>query len=244
MYSWTFDPFLESNWSSFSLVRGRVVGESSNTIQYDSPKFGGFAFTGQYSLSNASNWNGNGTTTQGRSGGLKVTYSSALFELLGIYDEKRNPQNGKLDDVYNYSRGYTAAINVFLGAFKASAGYQQFHADSAPAANDGVTTLGQAWGGVTWQATASASLIGAVYHVNANSTGGNATIYTVGGKYNLSKRTSLDTQIAMVRNSKSANFGLEANPAGPGGPSTSGLNDNPAYGHSQVGMYVGMQHAF
>jgi predicted porin len=244
MYSWTFDPFYESNWSSFSLVRGRVIGEASNTIQYDSPKFGGFNVTGQYSLSNASNWNGNGTTSQGRSGGLMITYTAPLFQLLGIYDEKRDPQNGKLDDVYNYSRGYTGAVNVFLGQLKISAGYQQFHADASPAANRGVTTLGQAWGGLTWHANGFTSLVAAVYHVNANSGGGNATIYTIGGQYNLSKRTFIDTQIAMVHNSSTANFGIEANPAGPGGQTGANVNDNPGYGHSQVGIYAGMQHAF
>lgn len=244
MYSWTFDPFYESNWSSFSLVRGRVVGEASNTIQYDSPKIGGFTLTGQYSLSNASNWNGNGTTSQGRSGGLMVTYTAPLFQLLGIYDEKRDPENGKFDDVYNYSRGYTGAVNVFLGQFKVSAGYQQFHADAGPAIDNGVTVLGQAWGGVTWRPTASTSLSAAAYHVNANSGGGNATIYTIGGQHNLSKRTFLDMQVAIVRNSSAANFGIEANPAGPGGQSASGVNDNPESGHGQVGVYVGMQHAF
>jgi len=38
----------------------------------------------------------------------------------------------------------------------------------------------QEWGGVTWQATPAAALIAAVYHVNANNGGGNATIYTIG----------------------------------------------------------------
>ena len=71
------------------------------------------------------------------------------------------------------------------------------------------TTLDHEWGGVTWQATPAAALIAAVYHVNANNGAGNATIYTIGGSYNLSKRTLLDIQVATARNSKTANFGLE-----------------------------------
>lgn len=245
MYSWTFDPFYEGNWSSFSLVRGRVIGEESNSIQYNSPELGGFALSAQYSLSNASNWNGNGTTSQGRAGGLELTYTTAMFQFLALYDEKRDPLNGKFDDVYSYSRGYTGAMNFFIGQFKISGGYQQFHADAAPAVDRGVTTLGQAWGGVTWQATAATSLIAAAYHVNANSGGGNATIYSIGGLYNLSKRTFVDIQVATVHNSSTANFGLEANAAGPGGTNASGVvNDNPAYGHGQTGLYVSMQHKF
>ncbi|KVE39509.1 porin [Burkholderia sp. TSV86] len=242
---WDFDPFGQSAWSTASLVRGRNWNKTSNNISYQSPKFYGFDVYGQYSLSNATNWNGNGTTGQGRSAGLQLTYTNSLFQVRGIYDEARNPANGKLDDVFNYSREYFAGVNVFLGQFKLQAAYQASHADGAPPANQGITGTQQVWGGVTWQATPAAALIAAVYHVNANHGGGNANIYTLGGTYNLSKRTLLDFQVATVRNSKNANFGLEANNAGPGGPiQGGGYNDNPLPGHSQTGFYAGIQHLF
>jgi predicted porin len=242
--SWDFDPFGQSAWSSFSLVRGRNVPVANNSIEYDSPRWFGFDASGQYSLSNATNWNGNGSTGQGRADALQLTYTGALFQVRGIYDEIRDPANGKLDDVFQYSRGYFGGLNVFLGSFKLSAVYQTFHADSAPVANRGITILRQAWGGVTWQVTPAASVSAAAYHVNANNGGGNATIYTLGGAYNLSKRTLLDMQVATIHNSSTANFGLSSNPAGPGGVSAVGENDNPGYGHSQTGVYVGMQHSF
>lgn len=134
----------------------------------------------------------------------------------------------------------TAGLNVFLGQFKLQAAYQTSHANGAPAANNGSTSTQRVWGGATWQATAAAALTGAVYHVNANHGGGNANIYTIGGTYNISKRTLLDMQIATVRNSKNANFGLESNAAGAGG----GYNDNPTPGHSQTGVYADIQHLF
>ncbi|CAH2795105.1 MAG: Outer membrane porin OmpC [uncultured Caballeronia sp.] len=37
------------------------------------------------------------------------------------------------------------------------------------------TTLDHEWGGVTWQATPTAALIAAAYHVNGNNGAGNAT---------------------------------------------------------------------
>jgi predicted porin len=92
---------------------------------------------------------------------------------------------------------------------------------------------------VTWQATPAAALIAAVYHVNGNYGSGNATIYTFGGSYNLSKRTLLDFQIATTQNSKTANFGLNAN-----NPGTAVATDNPLPGHSQTGIYAGIQHSF
>ena len=247
---WDFDPFGQSNWSSASLVRGRNWPQSSNNIAYQSPKLYGFDMYGQYALSNATSWNGNGSTPQGREAGLQLTYTSSLFQVRGLYDEIRNNKNGQFTDPFNFSREYTAAANVFLGQFKVQAAYQAIRTSgAASAAGASPTSLDHEWGGVTWQATPAAALIAAVYHVNANKGGGNATIYTIGGSYNLSKRTLLDLQVATVRNSKTANFGLDANGAGNGGNITASdgtvsYNENPLHGKSQTGVYAGIQHSF
>jgi predicted porin len=251
---WDFDPFGQSNWSSASLVRGRNWPQSSNNVAYQSPKIAGFDFYGQYALSNATNWNGNGSTAQGREAGAQVTYTSSLFQVRGLYEEIRNPANGGLygaaadpvntanvsNGVFAASREYSALLNVFLGQFKIQAAYEAIRSSGATNVVPGQpTTLDHEWGGITWQATPAAALIAAVYHVNANNGGGNATIYTVGGSYNLSKRTLLDLQVATTQNSKTANFGLNANNAG-----TSVATDNPLPGHSQTGVYAGIQHSF
>ncbi|WP_323123079.1 porin [Burkholderia alba] len=238
---WDFDPFGQSSWSTASLVRGRNWNKTSNNISYQSPKYYGLDFYGQFSLSNSTSFNGNTTAGQpGRAAGGQVTYTNSLIQVRGIYDETRD-SNGKFSDVFNYSREYFAGVNVFLGQFKLQAAYQASHADGTggPAVNNGITTTQQVWGGVTWQATPAAALIAAVYHVNANNGGGNANIYTVGGSYNLSKRTLLDLQVATVRNSKTANFGLNANGAG-----TDVSTGNPKFGGSQTGVYAGIQHLF
>jgi predicted porin len=252
---WDFDPFGQSNWSSASLVRGRNWPQSSNNISYQSPKVAGFDFYGQYALSNATSWNGNGTTPQGREAGAQVTYTNALFQVRGLYDEIRNPANGALygpaaatpanaanisTGVFAASREYSALVNVFLGQFKIQGAYQAVRSAGATGVLPGQpTTLDHEWGGVTWQATPAAALIAAVYHVNGNNGAGNATIYTIGGSYNLSKRTLLDIQLATARNSKNANFGLNADNAG-----TSTATDNPLPGHQQSGVYAGIQHSF
>ncbi|HXZ08716.1 MAG TPA: porin [Paraburkholderia sp.] len=251
---WDFDPFGQSDWSSASLVRGRNWPQSSNNFAYQSPKIYGFDFYGQYALSNATSWNGNGTTPQGREAGAQITYTSSLFQIRGLYDEIRNPANGGLygaavdpinsanadGGVFAASREYSALVNVFLGQFKIQAAYQAIRSSGATGVLPGQpTTLDHEWGGVTWQATPAAALIAAVYHVNANNGGGNATIYTVGGSYNLSKRTLLDLQVATTQNSKAANFGLNAN-----NPGLATATDNPLPGHAQTGVYAGIQHSF
>jgi len=253
---WDFDPFGQSNWSSASLVRGRNWPQSSNNFAYQSPKIAGFDFYGQYALSNATSWNGNGSTPQGREAGAQVTYTNSLFQIRGLYDEIRNPTNGTLwggavanngintantgNGVFSASREYSALVNVFLGQFKVQAAYQAVRSAGATGVAYGQpTTLNHEWGGVTWQATPAAALIAAVYHVNGNNGAGNATIYTVGGSYNLSKRTLLDLQAATVHNSRAANFGLNANNAG-----YAAATDNPLQGRAQTGVYAGIQHSF
>jgi predicted porin len=244
---WDFDPFGQSAWSSASLVRGRNWPQSSNNISYQSPKFAGFDFHGQYALSNASNWNGDGSTPQGREAGASITYTAPLFQVRGLYDEIRNQNNGTLggsyadsNGAYDYSREYTAMVNVFLGQFKVQGGYQAIRTSGMTGTLKGLpTALDHEWGGVTWQATPAAALIAAVYHVNGNNGAGNATLYSIGGSYNLSKRTLFDLQFATVRNSKTANYGLNANGVGVGAST-----DNPYPGHSQTGVYAGIQHSF
>jgi predicted porin len=251
---WDFDPFGQSNWSSASLVRGRNWPQSSNNFAYQSPKIAGFDFYGQYALSNATSWNGNGSTPQGREAGAQVTYTNSLFQIRGMYDEIRNPTNGSLygpqvgtintanadGGVFAASREYSAMFNVFLGQFKIQGAYQAVRSAGATGVLPGQpTTLDHEWGGVTWQATPAAALIAAVYHVNGNNGAGNATIYTVGGSYNLSKRTLLDLQMATTRNSRAANFGLNAN-----NPGLSTATDNPLPGRAQSGVYAGIQHSF
>jgi len=255
---WDFDPFGQSNWSSASMVRGRNWPQSSNNISYQSPNWMGFDVYGQYALSNATGWNGDGSTSQGREAGLQLTYTSSLFQIRGLYDEIRNPNNGTLGGTYNaidgstkvgqattngvfaYSRDYMAMFNIFLGSFKVQGGYEAIRSAGMTGQLVGQpTTLDHEWGGVTWQMTPAAALIAAIYHVNANNGGGNATLYTIGGSYNLSKRTLLDIQAGTVQNSKAANFGLNANNFG-----TGASTGNPLPGHSQVGVYAGIQHSF
>ncbi|WP_028226132.1 porin [Paraburkholderia ferrariae] len=252
---WDFDPFGQSNWSSASLVRGRNWPQSSNNVSYQSPKWYGFDLYGQYSLSNATSWNGNGTTSQGREDGLQLTYTSSLFQVRGLYDEIRNPANGTLggaydptginsgntgQGVYAFGRDYMAMVNVFLGQFKVQGGFEALRTSGMNGQLIGQpTALDHEWGGVTWQATPAAALIAAVYHVNGNNGAGNATLYTIGGSYNISKRTLFDLQVATVQNSKTANYGLNANNYG-----TSAATGNPLVGHSQTGVYAGIQHSF
>jgi len=241
---WDFDPLGQSNWSSASLVGGRNWPGSINDVSYQTPTFGGFNAYGVYSLGNQTSFN-NGTTavnattgqlvtvTPGRSDGLAATYTSTVFQVRAIYDEIRDG-NGKFSDVYAYSREYFGGVNVFLGPFKLQAAYEGSH---APQALIGApTTTNLEWGGVTYTFNPAVAVTAAAYHVNANNGGGSATMYTLAGTYNFSKRTLLALEAASVRNSANGAFGLNANEPGTG--------DAPLAGHSQSGVFLDLQHAF
>jgi predicted porin len=227
-----FDPFRLGNRAAAVLMRGRSWNKSSNNISYQTPKWNGLEFYGQYSLSNATNWNGDGSTSQGRQAGAMVTYSASLFQVRAIYDEIRNPANGRLDDLFQYSREYVVATNVFLGPVKLQAAYQTAHAsptDGSP------TALQHEWLGITWRPTPFVAFTAAGYHVNVNHGDGTANFYALGAAYFLSKRTQLDLQISTVRNSEGANFDIQDDLL---------KNSTNVRGHAQTSTYVSINHTF
>jgi len=233
---WDFDPLGQSNWSSASLVGGRNWPGSQNDVSFQTPTWGGFNMYGVYSLSNSTNFNGNTTAgaQNGRRDGLAATYTTTLFQVRGIYDEIRSSTGG-FTDVYASSREYFAGVNVFLGPFKLQAAYQGSHAPEALATAPSTTNL--EWAGVTYTLNPAVALTTAAYHVNANNNGGGATMYTVAGTYNLSKRTLLAVEAASVHNNgANSAFGLNANEPGTG--------DAPLPGHSQSGVFMDIQHSF
>jgi len=232
---WDFDPMGQSNWSSASLVGGRNWPGSQNDITYESATIGGFRAYGVYSLSNSTDFNGNTTVgaQNGRRAGLSLTYTQSLFQVRGIYDEIRSSTGG-FTDVYASSREFFGGVNVFLGPIKLQAAYQ---GSRAPQALTGApSSTDQEWGGITYTVTPAVNLIAAAYHVNANRSGGNATMYTIASSYAFSKRTIVVMQAASVHNSSRGSFGLNANEPGTG--------DAPLMGHSQSGVFLDVQHAF
>jgi predicted porin len=96
--------------------------------------------------------------------------------------------------------------------------------------------------------TAAFAVTGAVYHANANRGNGNATLYTLGANYFLSKRTLLYTELGYVRNSSTSNLGLDSGLYGANtnnDPTSDGAsNTNPNYGKSQFGVITGIATQF
>lgn len=276
--SFDVDPQLMQAYAISTLVRGRNWSQAGNGLEYTSATFGGLTVKGQYDLTNSYTWNAGvpgsapgqlGTSSglgsaQGRSDGIKAQYNGGNFELQAIYDEIRDP-NGQFSNVYLASRSALAGGNVTFGPVKVYAGYQHL---SAPDASDAgyfgtstpttlaggaslPTAVDHEWLGAAWQVSPVVSLTAAVYHANANNGNGNATMYTVAGQYNLSKRTFLYSEFGYIHNSSTSNIGVGNGYSDPYGAnanndpaSVDNTNTNPNYGQRQLGVFAGIMTQF
>lgn len=272
--SWDIDPQLMEAYSISELVRGRNYSQAGNGVEYTSPSLGGLTLKGQYAFTNNPNgWNSAASSSgisgsgpnqlggaQGRTDGVKAMYVGGSFEALAIYDETRDP-NGKFSNVYVASRSVLAGGYYVWGSLKATFGYQHLSAPDASSSSYGVTpgtlpagvtgvptAVDHEWIGLSYQATPFTAITTGVYHANANNGNGNATMFTLGGTYNLSKRTLLYTELAYIHNSSTSNVGLGNGYADPYGPNENqgGAAGNIAtnYGHSQFGAVAGIMTMF
>ncbi|KHK59075.1 porin [Burkholderia sp. A9] len=272
--SYDLDPQLFQQFAVSTLVRGRNWSQAGNGLEYTSPSLGGLTVKGQYSLTNnPGGWNsapsssgisGSGPNqlggAQGRADGVKAMYNAGNLELLAIYDETRDP-NGKFSNVYVSSRSIMAGGTYAWGPLKAYVGYQHLSAPDASPGSYGVTAgalpsgvsgvptaVDHEWVGVSYLVNPFINLTSGVYHANANKGNGNATMYTLGGTYSLSKRTFLYSEFAYLHNSSTSNLGLGNGFLDPYGPNArqggAAGNVAPNYGHSQFGAIAGIMTLF
>ncbi|WP_250476089.1 porin [Caballeronia sp. GAFFF1] len=274
-YAGILDPQQTQKYSFGTLVRGRMFPQAANGFEYLSPSFGGFTVQGQYNLTNSTTWNaGNpgsapsqlGTTTglgssQGRDDGIKLEYAAHNLDVQAIYDEIRDG-NGKFSNVYLASRSIFTGGSYVWGPVTVYVGYQHLSAPDAsnagfygtanasalPAGVSLPTKVDHEWAGARWAVTPATFLTGAVYHANANNGNGNATLYTLSGAYQLSKRTRVYTELGYLHNSATSNLGLNGGLYG-ANTNDDPINGNPAstnpnYGHSQFGAFAGIATQF
>lgn len=257
--SWPVDPQMMQRYSIETLVRARNWASASNGFEYQTPSWGGFTLKGQYDLTNNTNWSSASSATgQGRSDGLEMRYQFANGGARVIYDEVRGA-NGSFDDVYAHSRSLLAAGSYAIGPVRMYAGYQHLSAPSAtdasvgqapgaqPAGVSAPTRVDHEWLGAAWSVTAAAGITAAIYHANANHGNGSATLYTLGGTYDLSKRTFLYAELGYLHNSATSNIGLSDGPYGSNNydsATNTASNGNPDYGHGQAGAFMGIMTSF
>ncbi|WP_230414160.1 porin [Collimonas silvisoli] len=243
---WDADPMFEATYSAASLIRGRSVPITSNNVDWQSSKFGGFDVYAQMALGNQANgFNRGAAGSYGRSEGVQLTYRNDGIMLRAMYDTLRD-SNGQLSNVFLYSNELFAGAAVTYRSLTMMAGYNHLNAPDTPAGL--AKTADHVWVGAKYQLSPQFLLDGAIYRVKVGSgngdathdASGHATLLAVGGMYNLSKRTFLYGTVAHVMNGENSNFGVAGN-----NPGANNNNfDNPAVGRNQSGVYLGMVTSF
>ncbi len=274
-YSGDVDPQQTKKYAIGTLVRGRIFSQAANGVEYLSPTLVGFTLQGQYDLTNSTKWN-SGTpgsapgqlgassglgSAQGRTDGIKLMYQNGGLFWQATYDEVRDP-NGQFSNVYLASRSILTGLTYAFGPVTAYVGFQHLSAPDAsnagyfgtaaastlPAGASLPTAVNHEWIGATWQTSPALAITGAVYHANANHGNGNATLYTLGANYSLSKRTLLYTELGYVRNSSTSNLGLDSGIYGANANNDpvngNASSPNPNYGKSQFGVIAGVAMKF
>ncbi|EJN07716.1 porin [Herbaspirillum sp. YR522] len=231
---WFLDPTGQQWIGTASLVKGRNWPGAANIIEYQTPDLGGFTATLQTSLGEQA-----GSIKNGRKDGISLAYINNGLELRAIYDVTRDangrygtvPTTNAADTIFTNSKELILGGTYKIDKLKMYVGYENLRAPDVAAGLP--SKVNHYWIGANYDLTPQLTLIGSVFRVNVNNSGGNANLYMLGANYYLSKRTLLYVGAGSVRNKGNANFALEA-----------GDSTGPGAGKGQNGGYVGVAHSF
>ena len=242
---WDMDPMMNELSSGTTLMRSRNALVGDNLVAYQSPVVDGFDLLGQYGLDES---HGAGVAFRpggtGRIRALQLTYTAASVQLRAQWNDLYD-QNGKLSNIF------TASRETFLGlgwnltpALKLQAAWNHLTApDTLPGlANraDHVRIGGR------YQPVRQVQYTAGLYHIQVrggagdatHDGAGHATLLAAGALYFFSPITFAYVSVSHVHNGQGSDFSV-------GGylPGTDSLN-NPAQGHGQNGLYLGLVTGF
>lgn len=196
----------------------------SNLVKYQGD-FGGFKLGAMYGFGEVA-----GSNTDSAKYGLGVAYGNGPFSLATTYDRVNGTgvlPSGVYDKTttVHLAAGYQATEDL-----KFTVGYRYYKktlaSNAAPLRSDFY------WGGASYRLTPALTLIGSIYYQNQKNLAVDADpiMYSLRLKYALSKRTDLYASGAYAKAKNNQLVGLS--------------RDDVAYGNSQLGLTLGMQHRF
>lgn len=221
---WSLDPTGQQALGTATLAKGRNWPQTSNQIQYITPKFDGFSAIGVYGFGEAA-----GSMKSSSSNGIALSYNKNGVELKVMYDVAYDP-SGQLSSLFQYSKEWTAGGTLTLDNWKLFAGYQTQLAPDMVASYGNPDKANQFWLGANYQLSPALKLIAAAYHTDLNQNTGEAGLYMLGANYSLSKQTILFASVGTLRNSSLSSFAIEV------GTSAVGVN--------QSAFYTGISQSF
>ncbi|WP_171940005.1 porin [Herbaspirillum rubrisubalbicans] len=225
-----FDPMgYSANYSwvtSAGATGGRKDGMPtgvSNLVKYQG-EFSGVKIGAMYGFGEVA-----GQISNGAKYGVGLGWGSGPFSLAATYD--RNNSTTTVNTAYDRATSaHLAAGYQLADDWKFNLGYRYYKKTLASGATDQRSDF--YWGGVSYKFTPAMTVIGAIYYQNIKNVAKDADpiMYSLRLKYAMSKRTDLYLSTAYAKAKNNQLVGLS--------------RDDVAFGNSQFGMTLGMQHRF
>lgn len=242
---WNFDPMVQENMSTSTLVYGRNWLGASDMVEYRSPNWSGLQIGLMGSFNNGDTV---ATTHISNAYGISGEYDLGNLSMYGIYDEMQD-NNGNYTNLYSASREAIFGITYDLKPVKLYGGYEILNAPDGSKAKGGTPIVNpgasynpypavyathayMSWLGAVWTVSPKVTLRGAWFHTGINDSGGNASLFTAGMEYYLSPNLFLYATGGEVVNSGKANFSADI------------YSPPPAPGRNQFTGYFGASISF
>nr|WP_245200234.1 porin [Herbaspirillum sp. LeCh32-8] len=226
-----FDPMgYSANYSwvtSAGATGGRKDGMPtgvSNLVKYQG-EFGGVKIGAMYGFGEVA-----GSASDSSKYGVGLGWGTGPFSIAGTYD-RVNGTAAIVGAAYDKTTtAHLAAGYQLTDAWKFNLGYRYYKKSLASGATDLRSDF--FWGGASYKFTPAMTVIGTVYYQNIKNVANDADpiMYSLRLKYAMSKRTDLYLSTAYAKAKNGQLVGLS--------------RDDVAFGSSQFGMTLGMQHRF
>lgn len=183
----------------------------SNAVVYTSPKFGGFSLMGEYTFGEAG-----GNSKSGSRRSAVLNYSDSNLNISAIYYAGYDSAlaagaapKGKMDNRYVYLGG-----RYQIGGLSTSASIS----NGRNPARINEINLNLVSFGIGYRFSPSFQLTSGVFYIrDKNSSANKSTLYSLGAEYQLSKRTTLYSELGHVNNRGDMNQEIAfATPVAPG----------------------------
>ncbi|WP_298281838.1 porin [Acidocella sp.] len=234
---YNFDPMIQENMSTATLVYGRNWGGASDMVEYRSPALYGLHLGLMAAFDNGSGYY---STRVSNAYGVSGEYDIGDLSLYGIYDEVQDT-HGHYTNLYSASKEWIAGATYNFQPVEFFAGIEGLSAPNGAQADGGTpiqnpgapyapgsagspyaavyaTSAYMGWLGAVWSVSQHVTLRGAWYHTSINDHGGNASLFTAGGEYSFTPNLLLYATAGEVVNSGHADFSADiySPPAAPG----------------------------
>jgi len=185
------------------LDQGNFSRREGNSVQYWSPNWAGFTVRALYTANE-----GKTATTNPNTVGASVAYSKGAIYVAYAYEKHKDVAANTSEE------GNAIAASFTMGNLKLAGQYGKYERDNAP--EDESYMLG-----LTWTFSGKHGILASYQNAEAGSN--DCDMYSVGYKYDWSKRTFFIASYTEVDNSEGMNCNFGTNPIGTAGQDVKGF---------------------